>query len=342
MRQNLLFIFFIFLAIIGCKQKESQKITEFFKENFREKSTYVPTEKLEFDFDSDGLNDTLSIFKIENWNDPGDFQQVQISYANGHTIKMYELGNWINYMDRYSKFKPENLLESENVLYSNFSNDRSFLVVFGYTYASSPGLLTIMDISSETPNFVHKKKFQVMEIEDIDNDGFKEIIGRRFYRETLYDFDTVSYVATYSPYFVLKLKNESFEIDSVLSEKYNYENYVGYYGLKYNTGSRFSVIHPFAKYDAEPYFLFETYRKYPFTSLRKIEETELTNYSKKELRIMRNEIFAFHGYSFKSKDMKEYYESLIWYEPSEDNDLSKMNSIEKFNVELIKKVEEKN
>lgn len=41
---------------------------------------------------------------------------------------------------------------------------------------------------------------------------------------------------------------------------------------------------------------------------------KLEKLSKAELRILRNEIFARHGHSFKSDDLKEYFSSKIWYQ----------------------------
>jgi hypothetical protein len=34
-----------------------------------------------------------------------------------------------------------------------------------------------------------------------------------------------------------------------------------------------------------------------------------------DLRIARNTLFALHGYSFKSKDLREYFSRYFWYIP---------------------------
>lgn len=78
---------------------------------------------------------------------------------------------------------------------------------------------------------------------------------------------------------------------------------------------------------------------YPKASERLLMEKDLEGLTKKELRIMRNEILARHGYSFKSEDLKNRFESQPWYFPL-SNDVSKQLSIiEKANIKFIQKHE---
>lgn len=53
--------------------------------------------------------------------------------------------------------------------------------------------------------------------------------------------------------------------------------------------------------------------KYPFVSTEIMINNILGNFDNKELRIMRNEIFARYGYKFKTAEMKAYFESQEWY-----------------------------
>ncbi|MEM6262458.1 MAG: YARHG domain-containing protein [Bacteroidota bacterium] len=85
------------------------------------------------------------------------------------------------------------------------------------------------------------------------------------------------------------------------------------------------------------------YRTYPFTYFKLLDEPDLAAYSLDELRIMRNEIFADYGYSFKSAYLRKYFSSKDWYFPtgqSNEEVIAKMNLIEKRNVQQIRKVEE--
>src|SRR6478735_563087 len=55
--------------------------------------------------------------------------------------------------------------------------------------------------------------------------------------------------------------------------------------------------------------------KYPQSSTRKLSAKDVENLKNEELRIMRNEIYARHGYSFKLADMREHFDKLDWYMP---------------------------
>ena len=65
----------------------------------------------------------------------------------------------------------------------------------------------------------------------------------------------------------------------------------------------------------------------------------LNKFPKKELRLMRNEILARHGYRFQSKDLQEWFGDMPWYKPAKNNNSIRLNIIEKTNVELMKCIE---
>jgi hypothetical protein len=81
-------------------------------------------------------------------------------------------------------------------------------------------------------------------------------------------------------------------------------------------------------------------RAYPEVSERLLEKTELSNKTKEELMIMRNEPFAAYGYIFKNKFLKNYFANKTWYVPQFDNVSEKLSEIGKANVRLIKEVED--
>lgn len=69
---------------------------------------------------------------------------------------------------------------------------------------------------------------------------------------------------------------------------------------------------------------------------------EITNYPKKELRVMRNEIYARHGYRFSSADLQEYFSGESWYEKDSDPDINNkihFSIIEFLNISLLKSAE---
>lgn len=79
--------------------------------------------------------------------------------------------------------------------------------------------------------------------------------------------------------------------------------------------------------------------RYPEASLRYLSVNEVSRFSSYELRLMRNEIFARHGYIFKSEDLRNYFNSQNWYQASYEDVNSMLSKIEKTNIDLIKKYE---
>lgn len=69
-----------------------------------------------------------------------------------------------------------------------------------------------------------------------------------------------------------------------------------------------------------------------------LKNKDIKNFSKKKLRLARNELFARHGYIFKDKGLRKFFKKKAWYKPTLkpskwSNDL--FNKYEKANFELI-------
>ena len=78
--------------------------------------------------------------------------------------------------------------------------------------------------------------------------------------------------------------------------------------------------------------------RFDFTS-RILLTGVLHRYDKPLLRVMRNAILARHGYVFKSKDLKAYFEAQPWYNPAQDNAGIKLSLLEHLNLQLIQSAE---
>ena len=78
---------------------------------------------------------------------------------------------------------------------------------------------------------------------------------------------------------------------------------------------------------------------FPQSSKRLLTEEEVANFSKTDLELMRNEIFARHGYCFKKKELREQFEDKDWYIPNNVDVKDALTSIEKKNIALIKNYE---
>ncbi len=80
--------------------------------------------------------------------------------------------------------------------------------------------------------------------------------------------------------------------------------------------------------------------KYPQASKKLLSEEELTDLSPSELSIMRNEIFARYGYKFKNGgQMQSYFKRQPWYQEQRTNVNSYLTAIEKYNISVIRKIE---
>ena len=70
-----------------------------------------------------------------------------------------------------------------------------------------------------------------------------------------------------------------------------------------------------------------------------IDHSDLRAISLSQLRILRNTIFARHGHSFRSQDLRTHYENFDWYEPISSNVNDKLTPTEQANVSLIAEAE---
>lgn len=68
-----------------------------------------------------------------------------------------------------------------------------------------------------------------------------------------------------------------------------------------------------------------------------ITEEELEKLDDKTVELIKNEIYARHGYIFTNRALKKYFESFNWYEPNEEYSPNLLNQTEKTNLKTIKK-----
>lgn len=77
-------------------------------------------------------------------------------------------------------------------------------------------------------------------------------------------------------------------------------------------------------------------RKYDIACERYLTEDDVRHLTKRELKIMRNWIYARHGYRFKTSDMREFFASQSWYVGKYDDVSGLLSTIEQSNVLFIK------
>lgn len=89
--------------------------------------------------------------------------------------------------------------------------------------------------------------------------------------------------------------------------------------------------------EAEQDMIWKT--QYDFACERLVTETDLVGLDAEDLRIMRNWIFARHGYIFKSQELNDYFNQFPWYNPRYTDVSSMLSDVEIKNAEFIKRHE---
>lgn len=103
-----------------------------------------------------------------------------------------------------------------------------------------------------------------------------------------------------------------------------------------NSGNSYDYNSNETNYDDNAEVTFDVDDEYIFPSDRVYLTTEmLDELSKDEIALLRNEIYARHGYIFNLEEYKTYFDRKSWYRPNEYFDESMFNAIEKANKDFI-------
>jgi hypothetical protein len=78
---------------------------------------------------------------------------------------------------------------------------------------------------------------------------------------------------------------------------------------------------------------------YPEASSRELSVSDVENRLAEELTVMRNEIYARHGYSFNNKAVRARFDSTGWYVPMGLDIREKLTEVEVQNIALITRYE---
>ena len=70
-----------------------------------------------------------------------------------------------------------------------------------------------------------------------------------------------------------------------------------------------------------------------------LSESDIEGLTKSELMLLRNTVFARHGYAFKKRPLRIYYEKQPWYVPVSSNPKAGLTTIENQNIALIVRYE---
>ena len=158
---------------------DSLKSVEEYEIKYDTKYTFDNVEAIEFDLNGDDSLDSIYLKQISDWNDPGDFQKILFK-LNDKEIEFSNFEGWVKLSDYELQFlkeiKNENLINSDHALLLRASDNNLVFIVFGYAYASTTGLLTIINIPKHgEPYLVYNENKYLYNFIDINNDGVKDI-----------------------------------------------------------------------------------------------------------------------------------------------------------------------
>ncbi|MBC7935909.1 MAG: YARHG domain-containing protein [Rhizobacter sp.] len=75
------------------------------------------------------------------------------------------------------------------------------------------------------------------------------------------------------------------------------------------------------------------------SSKQALKERDVKNLRRLDLQILRNTIFARHGYTFKSRAVRQFFDQVDWYVPVSDNVEAALSAVEKENIALLDRFE---
>lgn len=74
-------------------------------------------------------------------------------------------------------------------------------------------------------------------------------------------------------------------------------------------------------------------------SIDTLKTADVENLTQPQIRVIRNLIFARHGYSFKGKDLRLMFEAYDWYTPVSNDVKAQLTELEKANIALLNRYE---
>jgi len=137
-------------------------------------------EKLTLDLNGDNQEDIIEIERIRQWIDPGDFHRITIKISGKKKTEFLNTSGWVavgDYETQFVKgFVSNTVISSKYVSLQQASENDMLLFCFGYTYASQPGLLSIINLlKQDGPKLIFNDNYHLYKFEDINNDGAKDI-----------------------------------------------------------------------------------------------------------------------------------------------------------------------
>jgi hypothetical protein len=337
--KNRYLIIFVFTLLV-CVVRAQSNFTEYL-EVMKDKEVA----SFDIDLNNDGKLDNIK-FKFPTnsahpkftYSDPGVSNILEITLANSAT---YILNDAFDSLALPIRNNIENKIKSDLIYLTKPINGSNYLLISGPEYGCCFAKLFILKIEENKIEEVYSNEFDVTTFSYNSQTNKYIFTGLTFLGEmwdgyqSNYLFKTFNYEKVYS-------LSGKFGFDKEETMDLNKEN-ISKYGDFLNFSNPVFVINKETKkehlVDLNDEITYQYQRKYDDLSRNKMNSNYFKKFNKSELRLMRNEVFASYGYIFTSQDLKEYFASKKWYEPTTKNVDDKLTEIEKYNIQLILEAE---
>lgn len=293
--------------------------------------------KVDFDIDFDGTKEQLLFFDdLDGEFENTEFTKFCVRYKN----KEFCVENneaWVLQNDTYSIADKE-IDKRVGIIRDN---GKTFFWLTGFQYGCCLNKTTIVEWKNYSLVSIFNENYVIDTIEIINNK--KYIIGQFDFDEVYGEVESDFYFSGFYP-FEYRLLSENMKIDSILTKK----KCLSIFETIEKSIDVYSAVLIHVNYNPSTILISKKLqsslmdREYGIISLIKLDKNYFKKYNKSQLRIIRNEIYAYHGYYFNSQDLFSYFSQKKWYKPYEKNvDLisTKLSEIEIYNIELIQNIE---
>jgi len=127
--KHIIYLVFV-LILFSCTEQKDNSIV-IFEDQIYENGDYKLIETINYDIDKDNLLDTIEIYKLNDWNDPGDFQKLLIKLSSMKYYKIYNLSDWVKFENEKLNGLP-NKVSSNRILIAEVDNQKDLLIIQGY------------------------------------------------------------------------------------------------------------------------------------------------------------------------------------------------------------------
>jgi hypothetical protein len=209
-------------------------------------------EVVRYDWHADGQEYEFVLLVPSVYDAGGDFTRLDIARYGKVVYTLTDSDGLTKYNDDWIDgnwlFRKKNILKSKYLLMVpgiKGNSNYPLLLLFGWSYASSPGSLHIVALGNDgiPKDILNLTNFDITRFADLNQDSIPELIGNKCLSQSWgpdYDF------LTYDPYSVYRFGSgatSQMVFDIKLTESFNRQNYYGWAGPECSEDKAI-VLHP--------------------------------------------------------------------------------------------------